>query len=125
MADTVAPVSINAAHSMPATKTRMIMRMAAGLAIDSASAAWAWPADRCGSSAYVEAIVASTVAAVSTVCGGEDAAPDDVGAGLVIGLDRAAAATGVVLSLRWAWFFVDVAVGVEMSAANADVAAVG
>ena len=43
----------------------------------------------------------------------------------MIGSDRAAAATGVVLSLRWAWFFVDVAVGVEMSAANADVAAVG
>lgn len=111
MADTVAPVSINAAHSMPATKTRMIMRMAAGLAIDSASAAWAWPADRCGSSAYVEAIVANTEATVGWtvggnvdvgVGGGEDLAPDDVGAGVVIGLDRAAAATGVVLSLRWA-----------------------
>jgi hypothetical protein len=103
----------------------MIMRMAAGLAIDSASAAWAWPADRCGSSAYVEAIVASTVAAVSTVGGGECPDPDDVGAGLVIGSDRAAAATGVVLSLRWAWFSVDVAVGVEMSAVTADAAAVG
>jgi len=72
-----------------------------------------------------DAIMVSTVAAVSTGCGGEDPAPDDVGAGLVIGLDRAAAATGVVLSLRWAWFSVDVAVGVEMSAVTADAAAVG
>lgn len=59
------------------------------------------------------------------VGGGEDPVAGDGGTGVVIGSDCAAAATGVVLSLRWARSDADVAEGAGMSAESAGAAVVG